>query len=81
MGGGPDRTMSIWVEFAPLLERLVRRPVRVTYTERRTADQRIYVSDVRKAMRALDWRPTVDVEEGIRLLHDWTVESLGQIGT
>jgi CDP-paratose 2-epimerase len=72
--------MSIWVEFAPLLERLVRRPVRVTHTERRTADQRIYVSDVRKAERALGWRPAVGVEEGIRLLHDWTVENLGQLG-
>jgi CDP-paratose 2-epimerase len=81
VGGGPDRTMSIWLEFAPLLERLVGRSVRVTHTEWRTGDQRIYVSDVRKAMRALDWRPTVDVEEGIRRLHDWTVESLGQIGT
>jgi len=80
VGGGPDRTISIWMEFAPLLERLVGRAVRVTHTDSRAGDQRIYVSDVRKAMRVLDWQPAVDVEDGIRGLHAWTVENLGRLG-
>ncbi|HUE37858.1 MAG TPA: GDP-mannose 4,6-dehydratase, partial [Candidatus Binatia bacterium] len=80
VGGGPDRTISIWMEFAPLLERLVGRAVHVTHTDSRAGDQRIYVSDVRKAMRVLDWQPAVGVEDGIGGLHAWTVENLGRLG-
>jgi CDP-paratose 2-epimerase len=42
----------------------------------RPGDQRIYVSDIRKAGRELDWQPKVDVEEGIRRLYGWIVEHL-----
>ncbi len=71
IGGGPDFTLSIWAEFGPLLERLLGRPIPVTYGDWRPGDQRVYVSDIRKAARALGWRPRVSPAEGVERLLRW----------
>jgi len=71
VGGGPEHTMSIWAEFRPLLEDLVERSIPVSYDDWRPGDQRIFVSDVRKAEEELGWCPRVGVEEGLRRLHAW----------
>jgi CDP-paratose 2-epimerase len=73
VGGGPAETMSVWAEFGPIVERLMGRAVPVSYADWRPGDQRIYVSDVRRAGRELGWRPRVGVEEGIRRLYEWVV--------
>lgn len=75
LGGGPEHTMSIWAEFEPLLEQLLGRPIPVSYDDWRPGDQRIYVSDVRKAERDLGWRPQVSVEEGVGRLYEWVVRN------
>ena len=79
IGGGRDRTMSIWREFEPILRRLIGREIAASYVDWRPGDQRIYVSDIRKAERLLGWRPRVGVEEGIRRLYEWTVDHLEQL--
>jgi len=71
IGGGPAHTMSIWAEFKPLLEELVGRSIPASYDGWRPGDQRIYVSDIRKAQQDLGWQPDVGVQEGVRRLHDW----------
>jgi len=71
VGGGPEHTMSIWAEFRPLLEDLVGRRIPVSYDDWRPGDQRIFVSDIRKARQELGWRPRVGVKEGLRRLHRW----------
>ncbi|HEY57000.1 MAG TPA: NAD-dependent epimerase/dehydratase family protein [Anaerolineae bacterium] len=71
IGGGPQHTVSIWREFGPLLEGLLGHPVPVTYGDWRPGDQRVYISDIRKAERELGWRPQVGVEEGVRRLVAW----------
>jgi CDP-paratose 2-epimerase len=73
VGGGPERTMSVWAEFKPLLERLMGRTVSVTYSDWRPGDQRVCVLDVRKARRELGWQPRIDVEDGIARLYEWVV--------
>jgi len=73
VGGGPDRTMSIWKEFGPLLEKLIERQIDVSYEDWRPGDQLVYVSDIRKAQRDLGWRPEVGVERGVRQLYEWVV--------
>ncbi len=74
VGGGPAHTMSVWAEFAPILERLMGREIEVSHGDWRPGDQRVYVSDVRKAGRELGWRPRVGVEEGVRRLYAWVVD-------
>ncbi len=77
VGGGPERVMSVWADFGPILARLLGREVPVSYADWRPGDQRIYVSDIRKAERELGWRPRVGVEEGIRRLYEWVVANKG----
>ena len=71
IGGGMQRTVSVWAELGPMLEALLGRPFSVTYAAWRTGDQRIYVSDIRKAERELDWRPRVSIREGVVRLFEW----------
>lgn len=71
VGGGPENTLSIWVEFGPLLEELLGRQIPVTRKEWRPGDQRVFIADIRKAGRELGWQPGIDVKTGLRLLVNW----------
>ncbi|MCB0063903.1 MAG: GDP-mannose 4,6-dehydratase [Caldilineaceae bacterium] len=71
IGGGPQNTVSIWREFGPLLEKLLGRPIDVTYGTWRPGDQPVYISDIRKAATALQWQPKVSVQEGTERLYQW----------
>jgi CDP-paratose 2-epimerase len=71
IGGGMANTISIWSEFRPLLEALSGRTLDVTYGDWRPGDQKVYVSDTRKALRDFGWQPEVSREEGVRRLGEW----------
>ena len=71
VGGGPENTLSIWHQFGPILESLLGEEIPVTHADWRPGDQRVYVSDIRKAQRELGWQPQVSVQDGIRRLFEW----------
>jgi CDP-paratose 2-epimerase len=71
IGGGPGNTLSIWKEYGPMIERLLGRHVPVSFSDWRPGDQKVYISDIRKAGRMLGWAPRVSVEQGIPALHEW----------
>jgi CDP-paratose 2-epimerase len=75
VGGGAANTLSIWREFGPLLERLLKKEIPVTWGSSRPGDQRVYISDIRKIESELGWRPGVSVEEGLRRLIGWVQEN------
>jgi CDP-paratose 2-epimerase len=75
IGGGPDKTMSVWKEFGPLLERLMGREIPAGAGDWRPGDQRIYVSDIRKAEQELNWAPKIGVEAGVTRLFEWVEEN------
>ncbi|MBU2610580.1 MAG: GDP-mannose 4,6-dehydratase [Chloroflexi bacterium] len=75
IGGGPQNVISIWTEFGPLLERLLGKPIPVARGDWRPGDQRVYISDIRKAERELGWKPKVSVEEGVGRLFEWVREN------
>jgi CDP-paratose 2-epimerase len=75
LGGGRDNTISIGTEFAPMLERMVGKELYVKHGDWRPGDQRVYISDIRKAERVLGWKPQINVEEGVRLLTAWVKEN------
>ncbi len=77
LGGGPANTLSVWSETGPLLNRLAGRPVDVRWGDWRPGDQKVYVSDVRKAWRLLGWKPTVPPEEGLGRLWEWARANQG----
>jgi CDP-paratose 2-epimerase len=75
LGGGPENTMSIWTEFGPLLEKLLGKPVPVARGDWRPGDQKVFVADIRKAGRELEWKPKVGVEQGVQRLFEWVKEN------
>jgi CDP-paratose 2-epimerase len=75
IGGGPANVMSIWTEFGPQLEKLLKQRVPVTFSTWRPGDQPVYVSDIRKAQRELGWQPRVSVYEGIERLFTWIYDN------
>jgi CDP-paratose 2-epimerase len=75
LGGGPENTLSVWVELGPMLEQLLGRKVNVDRGDWRPGDQRICIMDTRKAQRELVWRPQVSVAEGVRRLYEWVSQN------
>ncbi|GAB4482823.1 MAG: GDP-mannose 4,6-dehydratase [Anaerolineales bacterium] len=71
VGGGAQNTISVWTEFAPLLEKLVGHALPVSRGDWRPGDQKVFVADIRKAEKVLGWRPKFSVESGVRQLFDW----------
>jgi CDP-paratose 2-epimerase len=71
LGGGPKNTMSIWMEFGPMLEKLLGKPIQVARGNWRPGDQKVFVADISKAGRELDWFPQIGVEEGVKSLFEW----------
>jgi CDP-paratose 2-epimerase len=66
VGGGPANTISVWAELQDPLQRILGQLPPVDYGQFRPGDQKVYVSDIRKAQRHLGWTPKVDVMEGLR---------------
>jgi len=71
LGGGLPNAVSVYQEFFPLMEKIVGKKVEVTWGEWRPGDQKVFISDIRKAEAVLGWKPQVNVAEGIRRLIDW----------
>ena len=71
VGGGPNYALSIWTELKPKLEELAGRDIKTEYRHWRPGDQRVYISDIRKAAKEINWNPAVSPDEGIRKLWDW----------
>jgi CDP-paratose 2-epimerase len=73
IGGGSGNVISVWNEFSPILEKLLGHPLKVKWGDWRPGDQKVFVSDIRKARAELGWAPKIGVEEGIRRLFDWVM--------
>lgn len=71
IGGGSKHTLSIWRECGPMLEELLGRKIPVSWDAPRPGDQKVYISDIRKANQELDWAPGIGVEHGVSDLVDW----------
>jgi CDP-paratose 2-epimerase len=70
MGGGPTRTLSL-LELLAFLERRMGKQIPVGRAEPRAGDQPVFVADIRKAERELNWRPKIDPLPGIEMLFTW----------
>ncbi len=79
MGGGPRHTLSL-LELLERLERETGRRSEVRFADWRPSDQRVYVSDIRRAKGLLGWEPAVSAGEGLRATIDWVRQNLGLFG-
>ena len=71
IGGGPSTAMSVWAQLGPVLEGMAGRELSAAYDAWRPGDQRIYVSDIRKAEADFHWSPEIMPREGIEHLWEW----------
>ncbi|HEY8564627.1 MAG TPA: SDR family NAD(P)-dependent oxidoreductase [Beijerinckiaceae bacterium] len=70
LGGGPSNAVSLR-QVLDYIEELVGRPVRCSYSEWRAGDQRYYVSDTRRATRALGLPKPTPWRIGVAALARW----------
>lgn len=75
IGGGEKNTISIWYELHPLLEELFGQKISVKFSNWRPGDQKIFVSDIRKAGKDFGWKPETSVREGVKRLYVWVKEN------
>jgi CDP-paratose 2-epimerase len=64
IGGGPEFQASI-IETIRQLEELTGKKANLSYADWRPSDQKIYISDIRKAQRELGWNPEIPPAKGI----------------
>lgn len=74
IGGGHKNSLSL-IEFINILEDITGNKTKVSYSDWRAGDQRIFISDIAKLSEELGWKPTTDVETGIKILFDWVLRN------
>jgi len=75
MGGGPDQTLSL-LELLGMIQELTGVAPQISFDNWRPSDQKVYVSDIRRAQELLQWRPQVQPREGVERLIAWTQENM-----
>lgn len=69
IGGGPKFSGSIAFDFLPMLARALEHSAEsLCKGDWRPHDQKVYISDIRKAQRDMGWTPQIEPEVGIRSL-------------
>lgn len=79
IGGGVGNTISL-LELVALIANLQGELPNVKFADWRAADQRFYVSDIRRFSAATGWKPRVGAREGVRRLHRWLIEHQVETG-
>jgi CDP-paratose 2-epimerase len=69
LGGGTFQ-MSL-LELLAFLEDFIGKKIPIEYSAWRPGDQKVYVSNNRKARLEFGWTPSTSVEEGVRKLYEW----------
>ena len=70
IGGGPTNTCSL-LELIEYLETVSAKTIRYRCGDWRAGDQRIFICDIRKAMREFGWQPRTQFRDGIERLLQW----------
>lgn len=73
IGGGSENTISL-LEFLDILEKETGKRSKITYSDWRPSDQKVYISDIFKIKKGLNWKPNVSPKEGIKNLINWVGE-------
>lgn len=75
LGGGPENTLSL-LELLDMLEEYTGKRSRIRFADWRPGDQKVYISDIRKAKELLGWSPTVPPRDGVKRLVHWAEENI-----
>jgi len=72
IGGGPVYTLSL-LELIGLTEKMSGEKLKHSFGDWRPGDQRVYISDIRRAHAELGWEPKMRPEPGIAHMREWMV--------
>jgi CDP-paratose 2-epimerase len=70
IGGGPSNTMSL-LELIRYLEEDLDIRVPLQWSDWRPGDQPVFVCNLEKAQRLLNWQPSISVRDGVGQLIRW----------
>ncbi len=70
IGGGPKFSLSIW-ELFDILEKLTGKKFDYSFGPWRPGDQKVYISDIRRAEKEFGWSPKTSPREGVKKLYNW----------
>jgi len=74
IGGGPFNTISL-LEFLHFLQKEMKTELKISFSEWRPSDQKVYISSIAKIKEELNWQPKVSIETGLRRLINWAKEN------
>ncbi|HLI45784.1 MAG TPA: GDP-mannose 4,6-dehydratase [Geobacterales bacterium] len=69
-GGGRNNAYSL-LEVIDMIRKILNKKPDLNYSDWRPADQKVYISNIRKAHELLNWYPRTSAEEGIKKLALW----------
>ena len=70
IGGGVKNSLSL-LELFRLLESELKVILKYEIKEARDSDQKVFIADIKKARRILDWEPLVSAESGVVSMVKW----------
>ncbi len=70
IGGGVDKTISL-LEFLDILKEELGNLSRISFSDWRPSDQKVYISDISKVKKYLQWAPSVNPQKGVRNIIEW----------
>ena len=79
IGGGPSNTLSL-LELVDLLEAKLGYRLEYRFDDWRPGDQKVFVSDIRRAARDLGWAPRVSPAAGIDAMLHWLSNGDRRVG-
>ncbi len=74
IGGGPQNVLSL-LELVDYIEQRQQRKLSFGYADWRPGDQKVFVSDIRRAQAELNWAPAISCQKGLELLYNWVAEN------
>ena len=74
IGGGPNNVLSL-LELVSYIEKRQDRKLPHGWSGWRPGDQKVFVSDIRRAQAELGWSPKTSCQAGLELLFDWISEN------
>lgn len=76
IGGGLANSLSL-LELFGHLEKCLGISLKFKHQQARSSDQLVFVADISKAVKSLQWTPKVGVAEGIKSMVAWTEKQIG----
>jgi len=77
-GGGPTNALSI-LQLFKILERINKKKLKRSFKVKRKGDQKIFISNNSRLKKIFGWKPRINKEKGISLMHKWMHNNLDKL--